>query len=170
MNRNYILRSFAAILLGIMVLLAACGGQEPISAVTQQLSAKSIAAPEETPVSALVGEPQMIPHSIELRFECLLCHGRKGETELPYTDGHIGLSQDTCITCHQSAVMEEPEPELLPATTGGTTPAENPEEIAIPIPHTLKGHADCMMCHTDGDRSIPGGHTERINSVCATCH
>ncbi len=66
-------------LLIIMPLLAACGGQAPAS----------------------TGGPPVIPHTLEGRDDCLMCHGESGV--VPFPADHAGRTVDICTACHQPA-------------------------------------------------------------------
>ncbi len=46
------------------------------------------------------GALPQIPHILEGRTDCLLCHKAGGIK--PFPQGHEGRSQDTCLNCHKS--------------------------------------------------------------------
>lgn len=40
-----------------------------------------------------------------------------------------------------------------------------------PIPHTLEGRDDCLMCHAEGGfKPFPADHDGRTSDTCRTCH
>lgn len=90
-----------------MPLLAACGGGAPASTPPPQPSPTPPPAPAPAPAPAPTPTPTptptAIPHTLEGREDCLLCHetGVGGATKIP-TD-HAGRTNDTCATCHQPA-------------------------------------------------------------------
>ncbi len=43
----------------------------------------------------------IIPHPLDGRDDCLLCHGETGLK--PYPADHAGRTSDTCLTCHQQS-------------------------------------------------------------------
>ncbi len=50
--------------------------------------------PAETPVG-----PPLIPHTLEGRESCLMCHQIGGDIPLP--EDHEGRTEDLCLTCHE---------------------------------------------------------------------
>ncbi len=140
-----------------------------------------------------------IPHSLEGRDDCLLCHetGIAGATQIP--DDHAGRTSDICQACHQPATdeampaSESPTPEVTP-TVGGPLPVPHSladrenclechtsseaapvtEEGGVPvIPHPLIGRENCLACHQEGVGGappIPDDHTGRTNDICQACH
>lgn len=52
-------------------------------------------APSPTPVET----PTVIPHSLEGRDDCLICHAG-GDYSVP--TNHVGHTSETCLSCHQS--------------------------------------------------------------------
>jgi len=60
--------------------------------------------PEPTPTPTPIPEPTPtateIPHTLDGRSDCLMCHAT-GALAVP--DDHSGRASDTCTTCHQSA-------------------------------------------------------------------
>lgn len=145
------------------------------------------------------GNPPSIPHPLEGRENCLVCHetGVAGATQIP--DDHEGRTNETCQACHQPApttemapVTESPTPEVEP-TEAGPLPVphtlegrENclechisPEATATPeggapiIPHPLIGRENCLACHEEGvggATQIPEDHIGRTNDICQACH
>ena len=73
--------------------------------------------------------------------------------------------------CGGQAPAPTPAPVPPPTTAPAPTPKPTPTPTATP--HTLEGHADCLMCHETGvgeATKIPADHTGRTNDTCTTCH
>jgi hypothetical protein len=105
-----------------------------------------------------------IPHTLEGRSDCLLCHGAEGIR--PYPSDHEGRTNATCTACHQP---EAAEPEST-ATVAVAT-AMPGLGVAAAIPHPLEGRADCLLCHSsEGIRPYPADHAGRTNPTCTVCH
>ncbi len=105
-----------------------------------------------------VASPLQIPHDLEGRKDCLMCHGQGtvGAPALP--DDHRGRGDETCLTCH-----------VPPTPTGETVAAVQPPDI----PHTVEGRDDCLACHQTGESGAPQyplDHEGRTDDVCQVCH
>ena len=73
---------------------------KPISApITSPAQAESPATPQATTAPPPTATPTVIPHRLEGRDDCLMCHAG-GEYAVP--DEHAGRGSDTCLSCHQS--------------------------------------------------------------------
>lgn len=104
-----------------------------------------------------------IPHLLEGREACLVCHeaGVGGATQIP-TD-HVGRPKESCTTCHPLAAAEE---------------ASLPRVVPTPIIFPQRGAVNtCLECH----RSLGGKHEEIVTAWeesihsergvgCAHCH
>ncbi len=95
----------------------------------------------------------LIPHPVEGRAACLVCHetGAGGASQPP--DDHAGRTDDTCRQCH---------------VTADATPVAVP-----PIPHSTEGQEACLACHAGWigqSPPVPDDHVERPNEVCQSCH
>ena len=160
----------AGMILTIGLLVSACGGQ--LSVVDKQaarsdvrVTATTAKTPAVAPESRIIGEPQTIPHEIEIRFECLLCHGEAGDTEVPYPDTHIGVTEDRCLVCH---VLAEA---LVSAPEGGTESTVTPGSGPPAAPHSFEGREDCVTCHGEnGFLPFPSDHAGWSDSQCGSCH
>ncbi|MEJ2733177.1 MAG: c-type cytochrome [Anaerolineae bacterium] len=104
-----------------------------------------------------------IPHEVEGRSDCLVCH-KLGTADAPRVpDNHNGLTGDICQTCHK--MVEEI------AGAGeeeGMSAAEAPS-----IPHGLEGFGACTQCHEEGGPGIPRfpeDHAGRTDDLCTACH
>ncbi|NOZ27484.1 MAG: hypothetical protein GXP39_05445 [Chloroflexi bacterium] len=63
----------------------------------------------------------------------------------------------------QSSTPQEP----------GAPASEAPSETGPPIPHTLIGHSNCLICHAEGFKGaniIPADHAGYENEECQRCH
>lgn len=135
-----------------------------------------LAPPEPTPTPTEVapettsaGSPGEVPHPLEGRDDCLLCHGLDGAE--PFPADHEERAVDTCLACHPIAVSaetEQPGPEAPQAKDEDTgEEAEGPPLI----PHTLEGRDDCLLCHgLDGMKPFPADHEGRTSVMCQACH
>jgi hypothetical protein len=128
--------------------------------------------------------PPAIPHSLEGRDACLACHetGIAGAPRIP--EDHAGRTNDMCRGCHQPASATEVVSTTVPATleasataTVEATPTVVGTLPALPIPHPLAGHEDCLQCHTSPEATpVPAGgppaipHTLVGREKCLACH
>lgn len=100
------------------------------------------------------GMPPKVPHTLEGRTECQLCHNpQKHEpwVEPPPQLPHTLEGRTECLSCHG--------PEEI---RGATLPH---------IPHTLEGRTECLLCHnTSGIKPFPEDHAGRTSTTCTTCH
>lgn len=103
-----------------------------------------------------------IPHEVEGREDCLVCH-KLGTADAPRTpDNHDGLTSDSCQTCHTQMA------EIAGVAEAEMTVAEIP-----PIPHGLEGFGACTQCHEEGGDGIPrfpDDHAGRTDDLCTACH
>lgn len=88
-----------------------------------------------------------IPHPLEGRADCLLCHGASASR--PYPANHTAFPVTACLVCHST------EREGKPPTA---------------IEHPLEGRADCLACHPL--TGLPSTHqTAQFTSAdCLLCH
>ncbi|MFQ6057299.1 MAG: cytochrome c3 family protein [Anaerolineae bacterium] len=121
------------------------------------------------PTAAQAGPPT-IPHSLEGRDNCRMCHetGVGGAPQFPAD--HADRTNDTCQGCHQPAAMAQPTPTPTP-----TTP---PRPLPTPIQYPFTpGQNTCLDCH-----KALGGKHEKITTAwqgsihasrgirCPDCH
>lgn len=98
-----------------------------------------------------------LPHGVEGREDCLLCHGEgiAGAGSVPAD--HAGRTNNTCQICHK------------PSTDDGPTPPVGPQAT----PHEVEGQEDCLLCH-GVDMSevvrVPADHAGTSNETCLNCH
>jgi hypothetical protein len=125
------------------------------------------------------GTPPFIPHPLEGRDACLVCHetGVAGAPQIP--EDHAGRTNEMCRACHQPAMATE---ELsLTASREPVSVTESPTRQATPtrsatppaIPHPLEGRDACLACHETGVAGAPQiseDHEGRTNNMCRACH
>lgn len=75
----------------------------------------------------LAGPPK-IPHTLEGRSDCLMCHGPGGLK--PFPSNHAGRTKDICRSCHQTA------------QSGGTGQATSGSGAQNPSPSTIPGSSE----------------------------
>lgn len=113
--------------------------------------------PTATPEGAVAAQPtdeatllslMVIPHPLEGREDCLLCHAEGGT--VPYPSDHVGRPSSTCLVCH--AMTEEEE------------------HLPVPVRHDLEGRENCLMCHAVD--ILPESHKTGAfsNTDCLLCH
>ncbi len=117
--------------------------------------------------------PPAIPHPVEDRADCVLCHGENGVK--PFPTDHAGRTSDTCQMCHQpgQAATEATEPAQTPAATPAPAAAETPAASAASgIPHSIEGQENqCLACHYTGSiKPFPANHESFSNQMCLSCH
>lgn len=119
-----------------------------------------------------VTTPPKIPHALDGRALCLMCH-QDGLVGAPKVLGtHAGRTNEMCQGCHKAPVA----PPVT--TTPGVPPVTSPTTTAVPtsppnVPHSLDGRSSCLMCHQDGlagAPKVPGTHAGRTNDICQACH
>jgi cytochrome c5 len=106
--------------------------------------------------------PPAIPHEVEGREDCLVCH-KLGTADAPrIPDNHNSLTGDICQTCHTQM-----------AEIAGSSEEEAPVAEIPPIPHGLEGFSACTQCHEEGGPGIPrfpDDHKGRADDLCSACH
>ena len=153
------------------------GAQEPApqASATAESTAPEPIVTAEAPASG----PPAIPHSLDGRDNCLLCHGESGVK--PYPADHEGRTAEQCQACHQPATDGAPAaPTVAPtAAPTATVPAPAPTATTsaptaggIPaVPHSLDGRDNCLLCHGEsGAKPYPADHVGRTNEACLQCH
>ncbi|MCL7454422.1 MAG: cytochrome c [Anaerolineae bacterium] len=108
--------------------------------------------------------PPGVPHEVEGREDCLVCH-KVGTADAPRVpENHNGLTSDICQTCHTRQVE----------IAGGSDGEEQEPMAEIPpIPHGLEGFSACTGCHAEGGPGIPRfpeDHEGRTDDLCSACH
>jgi nitrate reductase cytochrome c-type subunit len=126
-------------------------------------------AAAETPAA---DGPPAIPHPVDGRENCLLCHGE--DAFMPYPANHVGRPVTSCQTCHQIG-----EAEVAPATAPAAPAVEaTPQATVVPateasaIPHSIEGQENqCLACHYTGSiEPFPSNHEGFTNQMCLSCH
>ncbi len=84
---------------------------------------------------------------------CGLCHDRvlARPVDFPQVDLAEHGGQSACITCHNPHDPQVTKP--------------------LPIPHTLEGRTDCLLCHNIGGiKPFLEDHEGRSPDTCLNCH
>ena len=145
-NIKYI---FPIILFGLAAMSVSCAVIEP---------------PNPPPPQAIISPPN-IPHRLEGRGDCRVCHatGVGGAPQFPIAD-HSRRPSDVCLACHKPApgvyaaneMIPMPMPDLPTETpappSGGATPTSPP---AAPSGKDLFA-AKCAACHGVNRQGTPG--------------
>ncbi|MBI5486865.1 MAG: cytochrome c3 family protein [Deltaproteobacteria bacterium] len=106
------------------------------------------------------GGPPAVPHTLEGRDQCTVCHGEGGLRPMP--GDHAGRTDDMCLTCHHAPAGEGGGQPPVPGAGVGGAPA---------VPHGLQGRDECSLCHSAGGvRPMPADHAGRANGTCLACH
>ena len=143
---------------------------------TQVVSTPTTAAATPTATASLTaaapaGAPA-IPHALEGRDDCLICHAPDSAVK-PAPADHEGRTNESCQACHTlaSAASAAPTPTRL-APTATPTAARTTPSSAPAIPHALEGRADCLLCHAPDSavKPAPVDHKGRTNESCQGCH
>ena len=109
------------------------------------------------------------------RDQCLTCHGADGFK--PYPEDHKGRATETCLSCHELSPLTSGDAgEVSPTdaeaedTGADTSQPDQPDDVR-PVPHTLEGRDDCLLCHdTGGVEPFPDDHVGRTVDMCQECH
>jgi mono/diheme cytochrome c family protein len=121
-----------------------------------QAAAPAVPPPEETREAGVM--PPQVPHSIEEREDCRLCHetGTGGATQFPAD--HIDRSNEVCLVCHAAA--SQPPSAALPTAA--------PTEVASVAGDATNGATlyanHCAVCHGDQGQGA-GLAKEPLNSA-----
>lgn len=139
-----------------LLFVAVCVALWPILGATGALAQEKEQKEEKQENQAWV-KPPVIPHQVEKRETCLMCHAASGGmANVPSVPAnHEGRTNDMCLWCHAKD-----------AAVQTTTPPA--------IPHKLEGRGACLMCHTPGAMAnvpdTPKDHAGRKNEDCTLCH
>jgi cytochrome b subunit of formate dehydrogenase len=102
------------------------------------------------------GTARGIPHAVEGKEQCDLCHGAANSL-MPLPATHDDRDNQTCQVCHK------------PAGSGATSEAGMPK----PIPHSISEaiYQDCTTCHgQDKIKPAPENHASFTVESCTGCH
>lgn len=133
-----------------------------VTATPEPTAASQQETPEATATAASgSGGLPGVPHPVEGREDCLLCHGEGGVK--PYPADHAGRTSDTCLQCHQP---------VAPAESGSGETDEDSAASAPTIPHDITGQENqCLACHYTGSiKPFPSNHEAFANETCLSCH
>jgi len=125
-----------------------------------QAAALAAPPPEETREAGVM--PSQVPHPIEGREDCRLCHeaGVGGASQFPAD--HVDRSNEVCLVCHAATSQPPTAPALSP--TEGPAPTE-----AAPVAGDATRGATlyanhCAVCHGDQGQGA-GLAKEPLNSA-----
>lgn len=105
-------------------------------------------------LAAQEAKPGAVPHDLEGKAQCLMCHTGAMQGVAGVPADHEGRGNDTCLWCHAAD---------SPMVTGA----------APAIPHDMAGKEQCLMCHggaMQGMPAAPASHEGRGNDTCTWCH
>ena len=123
----------------------------PVPPPTPQGGASVPATAEAAPVvveASTLFNLMVIPHTLEGRQDCLLCHAE--DKPLPFPADHVGRPSSACLVCH--------------ATTRAGT------HLPPGVKHDITGRDDCLQCHAVD--VLPASHKTAgfSNKDCLLCH
>jgi predicted CXXCH cytochrome family protein len=155
--------------------LAAAAAQ-PTQAPAQatQAPAQPTQAPAQPTAAPAATGPASIPHTLDGRQDCLLCHKAGGAATAPPAS-HASYTSSMCLNCHKVAAATQPaaQPTAAPVAPVQPTATRPPAAPGAPslIPHSLEGRSACLTCHgVAGLHPYPQSHAGRPESGCLTCH
>ncbi|MFH0769107.1 MAG: multiheme c-type cytochrome [Chloroflexota bacterium] len=91
------------ILLIIVPLLAACSGGATTTAPTTEPTPSTTTTTTTEPATTTAGQPTVIPHTLEGRDNCLMCHETGVGEAKAIPANHAGKTNADCTTCHKTA-------------------------------------------------------------------
>lgn len=124
-----------------------------------------------TPAQAQGGPPP-IPHSLDGRQDCVICHatGVGGAPKFPAD--HTGRTSAMCQGCHKPGAATKPS--SASSSSAPAAQATKPAPGTPPkIPHPLQNRDNCLACHATGvggAPKTPASHAGRTNDTCKGCH
>jgi cytochrome b subunit of formate dehydrogenase len=102
------------------------------------------------------GPARPIPHAVQGKEQCDLCHGAANSL-MPLPASHEGRNNETCQVCH------------TPAGAGATSETGMPKSIPHSISEAI--YKDCTACHgPDKIKPAPENHARFTVESCAGCH
>jgi predicted CXXCH cytochrome family protein len=137
------------------------------------------------PAQSHIDNVATLPVVDDSREFCGKCHETllSRPAEFPQVDLAAHNPDTSCLTCHNphhpapGSVGASQKTEVTTPPTGGGDSAETPSDTdktdsaLPPIPHSLEGRADCLMCHgPQGFKPNPADHEGRTNETCLSCH
>ena len=146
---------------------AAPAATEAPASATPVATAVQEATPEPTATTAAqesTGIPG-VPHPLEGRDDCVLCHGENGVK--PFPADHTGRTSDMCLQCHLPVASGDTSSGDTSSGDDGAAAASAPE-----IPHDITGQENqCLTCHYTGSvKPFPSNHEGYSNEMCLSCH
>ena len=106
-----------------------------------------------TPATTVAAGPPKIPHTLEGRTDCVVCH-KDGITAPKVSTGatnHAAFTSAVCAGCHSGAIPNAPK---------------------ITEAHSTRTATDCLTCHKDGIKApkFPASHASYTKEMCQGCH
>lgn len=120
----------------------------PVPSVTPAGSERVDAGATPTFETATLLNLLVIPHALEGRQDCLMCHSQT--SAVPYPPDHVGRPSSTCLVCH------------------ATTRAE--VHLPVGVKHDLTGRDNCLQCHPTDVQPASHKTAAFSNKDCLLCH
>ncbi len=114
------------------------------------LAAIGMALP--TQAQAQDKKPTVVPHDLEGKDNCMMCHSGKMPNVAAAPESHKDFTNEQCLLCHSK---------------------DSPMQTAAApaIPHDLEGKSNCTMCHSGKMPNVPAVPHEGIDTAnCTLCH
>jgi mono/diheme cytochrome c family protein len=111
-----------------------------------QAAAPAAPPPEETREAGVM--PSQVPHPIEGREDCRLCHetGTGGAPQFP--PDHVDRANEVCSVCH-AAASQPTEAPVSPTEEPTTAPTEAPSAASDATKGVTLYATHCAACHGD---------------------
>jgi cytochrome c5 len=119
-----------------------------------------VSLPEAMPEAEAEANAPEVPHTLDNRSDCRLCHETEVGGAPQFPADHVDRANEVCLVCHGVSLPEE-------------TPEAEAEVSAPEVPHTLDSRTDCRLCHetgVGGATQFPADHVDRSNQACLVCH
>ncbi len=114
--------------------------------------------------------PPTIPHSLEGRTECLVCHEAGIAGAPQYPPDHAGRSSDICQVCHQPGLVAETPVAASPTPSepAGATPTSEPTASPTAMPDKTTGMPALTVTSTPTEEGTATATPTRQPSPTAT--
>ena len=106
MKKRVVWYLVASLIVGLALLAISCGGATQAPAEEPKAEEPKVEEPVVPPTpqpttTPPIAGPPAIPHTLEGRADCLICHQAGGLK--PYPADHAGRTSDMCQACHKPA-------------------------------------------------------------------